>query len=483
MTDSSKTELSYSAEPTPAKFHLDTDSFVKYMEGPFGSGKSTACIMEILMRAMKQKAFNGVRKSRWAVIRNTYPELKTTTIKTWEEWVPPSIAPIVYSMPIRCVFKQKLPDNTVCHLEVYFMALDKPEDVKKLLSMELTGSYINEAREVPWEIMENLSGRVNRYPSMREGGATDPGIIMDSNPPKTSHWLYTKFEEDPEKSWAKFKQPPAVFWDEVQKGWILNPDAENLSNLPPTYYEQQMGMGEEHIKVNLAGEYGMTRLGKPVFGKFSSAKHVAKEKIEARRGMSILVGIDFGLTPAAIIGQLDFRGVKLLDELPASDESLEDFLDQYILPLIRSKYSGYKVIACGDPAGGARSAINKMTSMQVVRQRGMTIYPAITNKFVKRKETVDYFLGRDEGFIVSPELTFTREALGAGYVYKEARNNKGEVLDIPSKNEYSHMADAIQYLCLYARYGGGALSKMASGTNGLNTSSQKSGDSKRFLWA
>ena len=34
-------------------------------------------------------------------------------------------------------------------LEVIFLALDRPEDVKKLLSLELTGIWINEAREIP----------------------------------------------------------------------------------------------------------------------------------------------------------------------------------------------------------------------------------------------------------------------------------------------------------------------------------------------
>lgn len=475
----------YRAEPTPTRLHNDRGLDLQYIEGPVGSGKSTACMMEVLMRAMRQQPDeNNVRKSRWAFVRNTYPELKTTTIKTWQEWVPNSVAPIVYSMPIQCTFKQKMVDGTTVHLEVFFMALDTPEDVSKLLSLELTGAYINEAREIPWEVVEALMSRVDRFPKTIKDeagdklyGASEPGIVCDSNPPRTTHWCYTKFATGivPNK-WRKYKQPPAVYWDDAEQAWKLNPDAENLRNLSSDYYPRQMALGDEHIRIMLAGEYGMTRKGKPIFTKYSENKHVATEILLPRRGTSILLGVDFGLTPACIIGQLNYKGLVLLDELPASDESLEDFLDNYILPLLRSKYNGYTIVASGDPAGSGRSALTKMTSIQMMTTRGIRTYPALTNNFAKRKEAVDFFLGRDEGFVVSPHLLHTRECLAAGYVFKETRNNQGKVLDVPDKNEYSHMADAIQYLALYARYGAGSATKAIGG----NTARSKAGP---HLWA
>lgn len=487
-------QVIYEAEPTPARLHNDRGLQLQYIEGPFGSSKSSCCVMEILMRAMRQQPHQGVRKSRWAIVRNTYPELKTTSIKTYQEWIPDSIAPIVYSTPIVSTFKQKLQDGTIMELEVYFMALDAPEDVKKLLSLELTGAYINEGREVPWEVVEGIVGRIDRYPKTSEGGASEPGVLVDSNPPRNSHWLYTKFEAndilklvvknaqgvDTTVTWKKYKQPPAVYKDAQTEQWVINPDAENLRNLSPNYYVNQMALGEEHIRVNLAGEYGMSRKGTPVFGKYSELKHVSKEILQPKRGTLALLGIDFGLTPGAVIGQLSHKGLVLLDEIPATDESLEDFLDHYILPLLRSRYQGYQIVACGDPSGGGRQSINKLTSIGVMNSKGIKTYPAITNAFIKRKEAVDWFLGRDEGFVVSKNLTHVREVMGAGYVYKEQRNANGKVLDVPDKNEFSHVADAIQYLCLYARYGGGSLA-MPSG--GSNVSGGTSGGKRRHLWA
>ena len=118
---------------------LRDGSFFRGLMGPFGSGKSTACIMDILRKsAMQTPSPDGVRRTRWAVIRNTYPELRTTTIKSWHQWIPPSIGRWIDAGP---------PTHHITEggldMEVLFIALDRPDDIAKLLSMELTGAWIN----------------------------------------------------------------------------------------------------------------------------------------------------------------------------------------------------------------------------------------------------------------------------------------------------------------------------------------------------
>jgi hypothetical protein len=452
----------YTASPTLSRFHNDP-SFLKYVEGPVGSGKSTGGVMEVMMRAFRQAPDeHRIRRSRWAIVRNTYPELKSTTIKTWEMWVPEHVAPVVYGSPITCHFKQKLDDGTMVDLEVYFLALDSAEDVTKLLSLELTGAYINEGREVVWEIVEAMMGRVDRFPQIIEmddgskgGGATEPGIIVDSNPPNMKHWLYQKFETGavPE-GWRKFQQPPAVFWVEETQGWALNPDAENLAFLPTDYYKRQMNGAEEtYIRVMLAGEYGATRKGRPIFTLYSEQKHVSKEIIVPERRWPLIVGLDFGLFPGCVIGQLTHRGIRITDEIPVSDESLEDFLETYLQPLLAKRYPGFQIIGSGDPAGTGRSGNDKRTSFDVLAQFGIKAFPAFSNNFQTRKEAVDHFLRRDEGLVISPHCTTLREALGTGYIWKEARNASGASVDKADKNDFSHIADALQYLCMWCRYG------------------------------
>ena len=164
---------------------MKDESFFRGIRGPVGSGKSVGCCVELFRRALEQKKNDdGVRKSRWAVIRNTNPQLRTTTIKTWLDWFPESDwGNFKWSVP----YTHHIRVNDL-DLEVIFLALDRPEDVKKLLSLELTGIWINEAREIPKSIVDACTMRVGRYPSMREGGASWSGVICDTNAPEEDHW-------------------------------------------------------------------------------------------------------------------------------------------------------------------------------------------------------------------------------------------------------------------------------------------------------
>ena len=83
------TNFKYKPDGNVLKSFMKSDVFFRGLRGPVGSGKSVSCCVEIFRRALQQeKAPDGKRYSRWAVIRNTNPQLKTTTIKTWLDWFP-----------------------------------------------------------------------------------------------------------------------------------------------------------------------------------------------------------------------------------------------------------------------------------------------------------------------------------------------------------------------------------------------------------
>lgn len=423
---------------------------------------------------------DGVRRSRGAVIRNRYPELKSTTIKTWQAWIPESICPIVYDVPIRGLYRQPLPDGTICEMEVLFLALDRPEDVSKLLSLEITWAWINEVREIDEEIFKFLRGRVGRYPPMKDGGPTWRGIFADTNAPRTTHWTYETFEEKippaGEFAFSIYKQPAAVYFDGNDNTWKVNQDAENLQNLVPGYYDQQLvDNTDDYIRVMLACEYGMTRQGKPVFPQFSEMHHVSKQQFAPDRSVPLIIGFDWGLNPAAVFAQQARNGgLRILDELVPADEDLETFMLEYVNPLLHRKYAQFKIVAVGDPAGQGRSGLDKRTPFDVVMKFGsIRCIPARTNSFVPRKESVDYFLNRRDGFLLDPRLTYCREAFGGGYVFEEIKNQRGRYKDRPMKNHYSHGMDAIQYICLFVKSGAAARKDDGS----------KNKDPGKFLWA
>jgi hypothetical protein len=243
----------YEAPPTLSDF-LDSEDFVRVVVGPIGSGKSTACCLEILSRAMRQAPGpDGIRRTRFAVVRNTYRELNDTTRKTFEQWIPDALGAwneqdFSFTMEFRDV-----------RCEVLFRALDRPEDVKKLLSLELTGCYFNEIREIAKAVFDGMTGRVGRYPSKNQGGPTWWGVWGDTNPWHTGHWGYKLFKHPP-KGYRLFKQPGG-----------RSGDAENTENLVPGYYDTLCaGKDAEWINVYVNAEYGTSDFG-AIFGNWIEA--------------------------------------------------------------------------------------------------------------------------------------------------------------------------------------------------------------------
>ena len=100
--------LDFSKSPVLWKF-LNDDSFIKSIMGPVGSGKSYACCAELFRRAVMQKPSprDGIKYSRFAVVRNSYPMLKTTTLKTWLELFPEDVwGNVHHAPPIRLLVRK-----------------------------------------------------------------------------------------------------------------------------------------------------------------------------------------------------------------------------------------------------------------------------------------------------------------------------------------------------------------------------------------
>ena len=443
--------VNYKPSPNMTKFHKD-NHFVRALMGPIGSGKSVACCIDILMKAMVQAPdAEGIRKTRFAIIRNTYRELVDTTMQTWFDWFPESLG-LMLKKDMKFEVHLPLADGTVVNLQILFRALDKPQDVKKLLSLELTGAWINEARELPKQIMDMLIGRLGRYPRKIEGkgGPTWHGLIMDTNPPDSDHWWYKLFEVDRPSSYALFKQPSG-----------LGPQAENIENLVDGYYtNMQDGKDKEWINVYVHGNYGFVIEGKPVWPEYKDDVHSTDEPIKIDTSKPIYIGIDFGLTPAAIFGQENASGRWLIfDELVTEDMGAKRF-GALLNKHINQYYPGCTFDIYGDPAGDFRSQTDEVTPFQILASEGINAVPTYTNDVLIRLEAVAGPLTRmdfsgNPGLLIGPKAIMCRKALAGGYKYKRmAVAGQERFSDKPDKGRYSHVADALQYLMIGAGEGG-----------------------------
>lgn len=450
--------LLYRPDKTVKEFLL-CNSFVIAIIGPIGSGKSVGCCIKLLQLAYSQAPDRtNVRRTRWAIIRNTYRELLDTTMATFFTWIDKESG--TYSaLNMTFTIEQHLEDNTIVHAEFLFRALDKPDDIKKLLSLELTGAWVNEARELPKAVIDMLQGRVGRYPSRYLHALPSWfGLILDTNPPPTDHWWYELFEEIKPDNHILFHQPSG-----------LSKDAENINNLPPDYYKNMCaGKKVDWINIYVHGQYGFVADGKPIYPEYNDAIHYdsnltptnCKALMYANNTSTKVtgyVGIDFGLTPAAVIAIPTPTGqIQCIDELTTFNMGAVSFGKLLHSLLSQPLYKNVNWEIYGDPAGDQRAQTDEMTPFLILQEQGVYASPTYTNDYTVRRECTAALLTalNFEGLpclVLSQGTPMLRRALAGGYKYRRLKvSGDDKFHDKPDKNQYSHVAEALQYLVLGA---------------------------------
>lgn len=434
------------------------DSFVRGIMGPFGSGKSTWAINEIVRRSCSVPCWsNGRRKSRWAIVRNTSGELVSTTLQTWLSWFD-SLGDIYKRQKPILTYEHTFNDGRgIVELELLFIALDRPDDVRKIKSLELTGVYFNEMSEIPKAAFDHMKGRVNRYPS-KAFCAEDywSGMIFDTNPPDEDHWIYKMFEEQDLKSHKLFKQPPGLIKND-DKFYVRNINADNASNLPGDYYEKLAeGQTEEFIKVFCLGKYGSVGSGKRVYTEFNPDLH-AVDGLQPIQGDSLILGWDFGLTPACVVLQLTPRGqLLILKEYVGDGIGIRSFAESVIIPGIARDFPYNKIgRSVGDPAGLARNEIvEEMSCIGELCSLGIDTHAARTNDIDPRLGSVRFFLnrmvdGKPAFLLDKKQCPVLFKGFTKDYIYmRVAVAGEERYKDKPHKNMASHPMDALGYGCL-----------------------------------
>ena len=452
-------ELRYSYEDAPTLRRFSESSKRNRMiVGPFGSGKSSACVMDLYQKSCAQAPdAYGVRRTRWAVVRNTYPQLKDTTIRTFRDWFPEHIFGEYRANPTPDYnLYQQLRDGTRVEAEFLFRALDNPNHVRNLLSLEVTGAWFNEAREIPKSLIDHMDGRINRYPSRKDGGATWAGMIFDTNPCDTDHWIYRLYVE-------KLPNDPALqeYYELFHQPSGRSAQAENLRWLAPGYYQQiAVGKDADWVKVYVDGQFGYVRDGKPVYTNYLDSKHCAPQALKAFRGVPIVLGWDFGLTPACAFVQLTPKGqLNTIAELCASEMGARRFARDVVKPHVLANYPGIPIISAGDPAGVRREDSDETRSaFAEVREAGFSIRPAKTNAFEARFSAVDHYLTKvvegKPAFQLSPNCVTLRKGFNGQYKLRRMQLiGQERYVDKPEKNQVSHIHDALQYACLWLESG------------------------------
>jgi hypothetical protein len=453
--------LIFTAPPTLARF-MKSNAFGRIAAGPVGSGKTTACLVELLRRAVSQTpGADGYRYTRFSVVRQTLKQLKDTVLKDCESWL--TTAGIGNWKVSEGVFHVLFDD---VRSEWVFIPLEDSADQGRLLSMQLTGAWLSECCEMDISILGPISGRLGRYPYGDRGNPTWSGIIADTNMPTEMTDWHTFMENLP-ADWQTFIQPSG-----------MAPNAENLNYLTQTditsklpfnhpvrlaqgrkYYErlvEMYGNESDWVKRYVHAQYGDDPSGMAVFKQtFRSDFHIV-EATQLIPGYPLIIGQDFGRNPWTLICQPDHQGRLLVhEEIAATNVGLEKHINEHVRPrLLSDKYLGYRIAIVGDPAGVAKGTIAEESCFDALKRLGFPAFPAPTNDIEPRLRAVETLLGRQTNG--GPTLVISRSgcpwlcrAMSGGYRFTKTK--QGGLRVVPEKNDkegFSHIADCLQYVCL-----------------------------------
>lgn len=472
--------------------------------GPVGSGKTIGFATKFQHMASKQRGVLNkqgqlIRKARFVFVRDTYPNLDRNTIPSWNKVVPRAVGRFVASTPRIHQFAMVLRreghilDRTakavdIAQVEVEFRAIGNQTVEDALRGLECTAALVNEADRTHPDILTFLAGRVGRFSDLDPDLVVDPQILLDLNGCDDENWTHKvlverKMDEDVERVIREvsggrelieyFEQPPAIL-EGVQypNGWMVNPDAENVENLPSGYYERQyafakMRGNQTYIDRMLRSKYTPPLSGRSVFPEYFDDLHSAE--FEAIPGIPLFIMADQGLLGAVLIGQLVKGQLRILEEIACVFETEDDeihvvqmggeALGKQVRELLVQKYPGFTIgDAVCDPAGAAGEQAINYRSWRQDFQKGLghrvrkarVPQNALEPRLKAVRKRLNGVVGQQRSLLVHRRCNMTRRAFRTKYFYQRVGRGTGEgfYADVPKKVQgYADLMDALQYGC------------------------------------
>lgn len=455
-------DLKYEAiSPTLVAFHNSTAP-CRAIIGEFGSGKTTAAGLEVgyfLPRDMWK--WYGIKRTRWAVVRNIYRELIDNVLEPLQYWFPWGTWNSSSStFTIKHTLIEAGGQAVELEVELLLRACDIPKHIKKFKSLNLTGAWIDESSEISDSTRTIVMGRCGRFPhhyKEAETGEMKPCpvsfFIETSNPPDIEQALYTDYK------WMNRQPPGPVTKIQPKNGYegFWQYPGENKRNLKPGYYDglrENFKNQPDMLARYLEGKPGVLLAGKLVYANFKPDYHVAKEPLVWSGGVLYRGWDNTGNQPAVIVAYIPTPGsLHVLAEYYTERDGIVDFARK-VVESCNQRFLNATYIEYADPAGANKFSHPKggLTSNQELLESVLgqgTVIPS-ENNFRARVTAVDSQLARIDGILIDPGCTRLINGFMGGYHYPKVQSGGNEEIysEEPLKNKYSHPHDALQYVCV-----------------------------------
>lgn len=386
-----------------------------------------------------------------------------------------------------------------------------------LLGKNLTWVYVNECREVGAKDIHFFGSRC-RFPGYGLKNGQWHGVIMDTNPAGKRSWTTDKLNDkrngkiDPMSMWEVYDQPPAA-WRSEDGSYVENLKSENRKNLPDTYYSDMVH--DDDIEPtwkdrNLCCIPVDDPVGRLVWENFDQQRNVFEtaDRVDIEvKSPKLVLGQDFGfqgcvLFALAYMDKSNGWCIDVIDEVKAEGRATMEMwweVDAKIKEIARGEHrSGFsgkvqqeaakQLVLYGDPAGSNRDSVRAENNYMFYQQQvGLNAMPVHSNDIQVRVNSVTEMLAlvREDGggrLQIHTGCEWLLMAMKEGYVYEEKSRMKGAEVVIdktPTKGEFSHVADALQYLSMGVGYN---LGHMSSAGSYLNMSAEDDQQDDSWLY-
>lgn len=420
MSQSNNHTTNFKANPIQKMF-IESQAKADLFSSRVGEGKSAGLTWSVFYHTRHNPGAD------WAIIRDTWENLRKTTLKEFFYWFPPGVFGTWHEGHKTFTWAEGVGKGTVM-----WLGLDDPSDASKLQSLQLAGIAMDEPAPAAQsggiaELIFDIGFTRLRQPNMNWYG-----YKLATNNPDETHWTYKRFVEPGTEGF--------VSWQPHRP--------ENETNLPPGYYadlRRLLAGNASLVDRFVEGKYGFAQVGQAVTPEWNDAVHLATG-LAPVRGTELVLLWDFGLNPTCIITQVTpLRRWLILDSFVGESEGVEELIVRQIKSVLASKYRGYTWRHIGDPNGAMRE------QSSAARSAVRVLLKELGGSFRKGPKDIPERVNplraalRQQGLIIvdRSQAPHVWQALRGGWHYRVG--NTGVVSGSPEKNQHSHPGDAMGY--------------------------------------